>query len=97
MPHHQHPGFEASSNEQKSVFRIRVLGIKELDGLLVKEDGLRFLKRDTVSFLIGTILLLVPFEGYSCRTYTVCTIYLHVKSESSISYLAKWDASARPM
>src|SRR5205807_517983 len=78
--HQQHPQLQRKPDDEKPILVLRVIGVGRDQGPLVEEYRLRFLERDVMLFLVGTILCLVPFErrprhvsilATNSRTYNV--------------------------
>ena len=79
MTYYEHPGLDAHTEHDKALFLVRVIFIIILDRIVIEEYGLGFFKRNAMFLLICFILPWVPFE--SNHTYTVFTLYVHVKNE----------------
>jgi len=70
----------AQTKNDKSIFLIRVLRIKNDSRIFIIENSLCFFKVDSVMFtLIHEILLRIPWKGHCIHTYNICT--LKVKSQ----------------
>jgi hypothetical protein len=67
----QNPRLEAQAKQNESVFIIGVVRVKELDRVLILEDGARVFEGCTVLLDIGPVLLAVPFERQLRHTYSV--------------------------
>ncbi len=50
-----------------------VVRVIDQQGVVVEEDGLRLLERDTVALPIQSVLGLVPLESEFAHTYSVTT------------------------
>ncbi len=68
----QHPELEADAEHKESVLVLGMVRVKESDGVLVQEHGLRLFKRDPMLAAVLPVLLLVPFETKLIHIYSVC-------------------------
>ena len=65
---------ETHAEHDESVFVLRMVGIEETNGVLVKKNGLCFFERDFVLFNILFVFALAPFESNLIHMYSVCII-----------------------
>lgn len=70
LAHDQYPQYVAQTKHNESFFARRMFLVEELPCILIKENGLRLLERNTVLLEICTRLLRIPIELY--HTYIVC-------------------------
>jgi hypothetical protein len=73
-----HTQLEAHAEHNKSVFVIRVIWIKELNGMLIKKHRLCLIERNTVLPSIRLFLYSIPFKTHGVM-YTVRMRYGLVK------------------
>jgi len=68
------------SEEEESVFFLRVAGIMHQEGVLVCEHCRAFLEGHAMIALVESILSLIPHNPQIAHINNVLTLYLHVKS-----------------
>jgi len=59
---HKNPELVAQAEKEEPVFIVGMIGVEELDGVLIVEDRLCFLEGNAVLSSIGLILPLVPLK-----------------------------------
>jgi hypothetical protein len=79
VTHHQHPEIETHTQHYETVFIVGVVRVIVSNGILVKEDCLRFLEGNTVFPFVLVILPLIPFETDLIHMYNVLIEYGVVK------------------
>ncbi len=62
---------ETHAKHDKAILVLGVIRVEKTDGILVKENRLGFLERDSVLPLILAALYLVPFKSNLTHLYTV--------------------------
>jgi len=68
--------FVAHAKHDEATFIIRMVGVKESQGVLIKKYGLGFFKRDAMFFDILPVLLFIPLETQLLHMYSICTLYI---------------------
>ena len=90
---------EAHAKHDKSILILRVIGVKESNGVLVKKYGLRFFKGNIMFPNVLSALGVMPFKVQPIHTYNVCNITGKVKGFLSAAlhgYLNRAIARSAP-
>lgn len=61
----------AHSQQDKAVFILGMIGIKESRGMLIKKDRLGLFKGDAMSFDVLPVLCRIPFKSQFIHMYSV--------------------------
>lgn len=78
MANKQKPEVGAEAEQQHTVFPVRVAVVIKLNCTVIKEDGGRLFKSDSMLLQVILGFCRIPFESYLGHTYSVTTLSVDV-------------------
>ena len=81
VAHNENAKLEAHTQHDKSFLILRMVGIEESHGVLVKKYGLRLFKGNAMFFDVFPVFIFIPLKAQAIHTYSVCTLLDKVNTD----------------